>query len=72
LLVLSAISFSAGYAWGREVGRAEAELGFGASGSLASSAGGANGSCAAQEAMRGTGSGLRRMNWGGSTSAIRA
>ncbi|KPI44881.1 uncharacterized protein AB675_2464 [Cyphellophora attinorum] len=70
VLVLSAISFSAGYAWGREVGRAEAELGFGASGSLAGSAGGANGSCAAQEAMRG--SGLRRMNWAGSTSAIRA
>jgi hypothetical protein len=71
VLVLSAISFSAGYAWGREVGRAEAELGFSTSSGLAGGAGAGNGSCA-QEAIRGSGSGLRRMNWGASTSAVRA
>ena len=53
VLALSAISFSAGFAWGREAGRAEAELGF------RSFEG--NGSCA-QEAMRGSGSGLRRLH----------
>ncbi|KAL6243928.1 hypothetical protein RBB50_009362 [Rhinocladiella similis] len=57
VLVFSAISFSAGYAWGREVGRIEGEMGF---------TGGGN---CSREAMRGTGSGLRRLRW---TSAAAA
>jgi hypothetical protein len=53
VLVFSAISFSAGYAWGREVGRIEGEMG------LNGAAGGACG----REVMRGSSaSGLR--HWG--------
>ncbi|KIW20858.1 hypothetical protein PV08_01436 [Exophiala spinifera] len=50
VLVFSAISFSAGYAWGREVGRIEGEMAL------------TGGNCS-REAMRGTGSGLRRLRW---------
>ncbi|EXJ88739.1 hypothetical protein A1O1_05671 [Capronia coronata CBS 617.96] len=58
VLVFSAISFSAGYAWGREVGRLEADVGIG------------GGSCG-QEALRGSGSGLRRLRWTSGTNSIR-
>jgi hypothetical protein len=60
VLVFSAISFSAGYAWGRDVGRAEAELG------LASSCG----NCG-RDAIRSSGGGLRKLHWG-SSSAVKA
>ncbi|KAJ9643192.1 hypothetical protein H2204_002087 [Knufia peltigerae] len=59
VLVFSAISFSAGYAWGREVGRFEGEIGL------------TGGSCN-REAMRGTGSGLRRLRWTSAASSISA
>jgi len=59
VLVFSAISFSAGYAWGREVGRIEGELGLG------------GGGCS-QEAMRGSGTGLRRLRWSSGSSSVRA
>jgi hypothetical protein len=59
VLVFSAISFSAGYAWGREVGRIEGELGL------------SGGGCG-QEAMRGSGAGLRRLRWSSGTSSVRA
>lgn len=59
VLVFSAISFSAGYAWGREVGRIEGELGL------------SGGGCG-QEAMRGSGTGLRRLRWSSGTSSVRA
>jgi hypothetical protein len=57
VLVFSAISFSAGYAWGREVGRLEGAAGMGTEGA----------SCG-REVMR-SGTGLRRLRWTtGSTS----
>ena len=59
VLVFSAISFSAGYAWGREVGRIEGEMGL------------PGGSCS-REAMKTSGSGLRRLRWSSATSSIRA
>ncbi|KAJ9614986.1 hypothetical protein H2200_001060 [Cladophialophora chaetospira] len=59
VLVFSAISFSAGYAWGREVGRIEGEMGL------------PGGSCG-REAMKSSGSGLRRLRWSSTTSSIRA
>jgi hypothetical protein len=59
VLVFSAISFSAGYAWGRDVGRAEAELGLA----------GSCGSCG-RDALRSSG-GLRKLHWG-SSSAVKA
>ncbi|KIX92794.1 uncharacterized protein Z520_11457 [Fonsecaea multimorphosa CBS 102226] len=59
VLVFSAISFSAGYAWGREVGRIEGEMGL------------PGGSCA-QESMRSSGNGLRRLRWSSAASSIRA
>jgi hypothetical protein len=59
VLVFSAISFSAGYAWGKEVGRLEGEIGL------------TGGSCG-QEAMRSSGSGLRKMRWSAGNSSIRA
>lgn len=59
VLVFSAISFSAGYAWGREVGRIEGEMGL------------PGGTCG-QEALRGSGTGLRRLRWSSAASSIRA
>ena len=59
VLVFSAISFSAGYAWGKEVGRLEGELGV-------------PGASCGQEAMRGPGSGLRKIRWSSGNSSIRA
>lgn len=63
VLVFSAISFSAGYAWGREVGRIEGEFGL--------TGAGAGAGCG-QEAMRGSGTGLRRLRWSSGTSSVRA
>lgn len=57
VLVFSAISFSAGYAWGREVGRIEGEMGL------------PGGNCG-REALRSSGSGLRRLRWTSATSNI--
>jgi hypothetical protein len=57
VLVFSAISFSAGYAWGKEVGRFEGEMGI------------TSGACGTQ-AMKGSAGGLRRLRWSG-TSAVR-
>jgi hypothetical protein len=59
VLVFSAISFSAGYAWGREVGRIEGEMGL------------PGGSCG-QEAIKSSGSGLRKLRWTSAASSIRA
>ncbi|KAI1612325.1 hypothetical protein EDD36DRAFT_282763 [Exophiala viscosa] len=59
VLVFSAISFSAGYAWGKEVGRIEGEMGL------------PGGSCG-REALRGSGSGLRRLRWTAAPSNITA
>ncbi|KAK5034902.1 hypothetical protein LTR13_006084 [Exophiala sideris] len=59
VLVFSAISFSAGYAWGREVGRIEGEMGL------------PGGNCG-REALRSSGSGLRRLRWTAATSHITA
>ncbi|KEF63309.1 uncharacterized protein A1O9_01286 [Exophiala aquamarina CBS 119918] len=59
VLVFSAISFSAGYAWGRDVGRIEGELGL------------TGGGCS-QEAVRGSGTGLRRLRWSSGASSVRA
>ncbi|KAK5368623.1 hypothetical protein LTR20_000024 [Exophiala xenobiotica] len=60
VLVFSAISFSAGYAWGREVGRIESEMG-----------GLSSGNCS-REALRSSGSGLRRLRWTSAASTISA
>ena len=59
VLVFSAISFSAGYAWGREVGRIESEMGL------------TSGNCS-REALRSSGSGLRRLRWTSAASTISA
>ncbi|OAP57130.1 hypothetical protein AYL99_07867 [Fonsecaea erecta] len=59
VLVFSAISFSAGYAWGREVGRIEGEMGL------------PGGSCG-QESIRSSGNGLRRLRWSSAARSIRA
>lgn len=59
VLVFSAISFSAGYAWGREVGRIEGEMGL------------PGGSCG-QETMRGSGNGLKKLRWSSAASSVRA
>jgi hypothetical protein len=48
VLVFSAISFSAGYAWGKEVGRYEAQLGL-------------EGANCGREVMRGSRSGLGKI-----------
>ncbi|ERF73615.1 hypothetical protein EPUS_00868 [Endocarpon pusillum Z07020] len=61
VLVFSAISFSVGYAWGKEVGRFEGSM----------SVGGEGASCG-KEAMRGTTGGLRRLRWGTASSSVRA
>ena len=58
VLVFSAISFSAGYAWGKEVGRFEGEFGL------------SGGSCG-QEVVR-SGGGLKRLRWTSGNSSIRA
>ena len=58
VLVFSAISFSAGYAWGKEVGRFEGVAGMGTEGATCG-----------REVMK-SGTGLRRLRWTtGSTSA---
>lgn len=57
VLVFSAISFSAGYAWGKEVGRVEGELGL------------VGGNCGS-EALRG--SGLRKLRWSAAPQSVRA
>lgn len=68
VLVFSAISFSVGYAWGKEVGRFEAGVGIGS-----------DGAGCGREAMRvsnsgggGGGGGLRRLRWGTASSSVRA
>ena len=61
VLVFSAISFSVGYAWGKEVGRFEGSMGVGADAP----------SCG-REAMRGGTGGLRRLRWGTASSSVRA
>ena len=60
VLVFSAISFSAGYAWGREVGRIEGEMGLPGGGSCG------------QETLKGSGTGLRRLRWTTASTSIRA
>jgi hypothetical protein len=59
VLVFSAISFSAGYALGREVGRIEGEMGL------------PGGNCG-QEAIKSSAGGLRRLRWSTAPSSIRA
>lgn len=59
VLVFSAISFSAGYAWGKDVGRFEGEMGI------------TSGSCG-HEAMKGSASGLRRLRWSSAATSVRA
>ena len=60
VLVFSAISFSAGYAWGREVGRLEGAAGMGMEGA----------SCG-REVMR-SGTGLRRLRWTTGSASVTA
>ena len=60
VLVFSAISFSAGYAWGKEVGRIEGATGVGMEGV----------SCG-REVMR-SGTGLRRLRWAAGTTSVSA
>lgn len=57
VLVFSAISFSAGYAWGREIGKLEADMSM------------TSGGCG-RESLRVSGSGLRRLRWASATSRI--
>ena len=57
VLVFSAISFSAGYAWGKEVGRIEGEMGLAGRG-------------CGQEVV--SGGGLRKLRWSSGNSSIRA
>lgn len=59
VLVFSAISFSAGYAWGKEIGRFEGEMGI------------TSGSCG-REAVKGSASGLRRLRWSSAATSVRA
>lgn len=61
VLVFSAITFSVGYAWGKEVGRFEAGMGVATEGA----------NCG-REAMRGSTGELRRLRWGTASSSIRA
>jgi hypothetical protein len=58
VIVFSVISFSAGYAWGREVGRFEAAAGMSTDGV----------SCG-REAVR-SGTGLRRLRWTAGTTSV--
>ena len=58
VLVFSAISFSAGYAWGKEVGRFEGETGI------------SSGTCG-REIMR-SGGGTRAVRWSNATMSVRA
>jgi hypothetical protein len=60
VIVFSAISFSAGYAWGKEVGRFEGTAGVGTEGV----------SCG-REVMR-SGTGLRRLRWTAGTTSVTA
>jgi hypothetical protein len=60
VIVFSAISFSAGYAWGKEIGRFEGAAGLGAEGA----------SCG-REVMR-SGTGLRRLRWTAGTTSVTA
>lgn len=61
VLVFSAISFSVGYAWGKEIGRFEGSMGVG----------GEAASCG-REAMKGGTGGLRKLRWGTGSTSIRA
>ncbi|RAH66431.1 uncharacterized protein BO66DRAFT_180501 [Aspergillus aculeatinus CBS 121060] len=63
VVLFSAISFSAGYVLGREVGRLEATTGIGAMGD---GSGGRVATGCGQEAVRGS---LKRLRWGTGTSA---
>lgn len=56
VVLFSAISFSAGYAMGKEVGRAEANF-----------AGQTNGAMCGKEVGRG----LRRLRWGSASTSVR-
>jgi hypothetical protein len=60
VIVFSAISFSAGYAWGKEVGRFEGVSGMGTEGA----------SCG-REVMR-SGTGLRKLRWTAGTTSVTA
>ena len=60
VLVLSAISFSAGYAWGKQVGRIEGATGVGMEGVTCG-----------REVMR-SGTGLRRLRWAAGTASVSA
>jgi hypothetical protein len=74
VLVFSAISFTAGYAWGREVGRFEGFGGVGAGPEAAAAASSSAAGCG-RDAIRGSTNGLRRLRWGAaatSSSAVRA
>lgn len=59
VIVFSAISFSAGYAWGKEVGRFEGEIGI------------TSGACG-REAINGSAGGLRRLRWSSGAATVRA
>lgn len=72
VLVFSAISFSAGYAWGREVGRIQGEMGFTPGGTSGTANGLGGASSCGQETLRSTGSGLRRLRWGAGSSSVQA
>lgn len=71
VVLFSAISFSAGYALGREVGRTEAGQGIYANGLVGSDEGMKASSACGKEAVKG---GLRRLRWigGGSGSGVSA
>ena len=78
VLVFSAISFSVGYVWGKEVGKIEGSgggfLDFGFDRSAGGGAGvgvGAGSGCGKEAAanLRSGSSGLRRLRWGSSGSA---
>jgi hypothetical protein len=61
VLVFSAISFSVGYAWGKEAGRFEGNMGVTS-----------DGATCGREAMRGSTGGLRRLRWGTASTSVRA
>jgi hypothetical protein len=63
VVLVSALSFSAGYITGKEAGRAEVlEFGFGA---------GEAGRCGKEAMMAGASRGLRRLRWTDAASSIR-
>lgn len=69
VLVFSAISFSVGYAWGKEIGRFESG---GINLAVAGGGGSGEGASCGREAMRGSTGGLRRLRWGTGGSSVRA